>query len=298
MGNGVNLQVLVTGATGFLGKALVKQLNAVGYEVTGVARRSASVSLDLTDPETTRKVLSPARWDIVVNLAGPIPSRGGDTGDWQVIRAHAGITLNICSLLPPGWNGRLIHVSSMAVYGLPQHLPVRESHSHCPVDAYGIAKCVAEEIVVSAAAEKNFKTAIVRLPGLFSENRHDGAMYNFTTAAARGLSLSILASRPTAWEVLHLEDAVEAIIRLMRSPHSNPGAVNIGYGVPMSLPAMAAKIVRCLGSRSAVVNQTGVCHPDFSMDITKAARLIDWPFVTFDERLERYCAALSGAWAI
>jgi hypothetical protein len=66
----------------------------------------------------------------------------------------------------------------------------------------------------------------------------------------------------------------------------------------MNLPGIAEKIVARLHSRSVIENTTGVSHPVFSMDIAKAEKLIDWPPATLDERLGRFCDALSGALAI
>src|SRR5437870_7584198 len=185
MGDGViGTRVLVTGATGILGKALVPRLLESGYQVTEVSRHSTPIAADLSNAAATA-ALQPWRWDIVVNLAGPVPGHAGVTEDgWNTIAAHTNIALNVCSVLPTGWDGRLIHASSMVVYGKPDRLPVDESHPRRPIDNYGIAKCVAEDIIASAQKEKDLDVWMLRLPGLFSEERHSGAVYNFVSNAS------------------------------------------------------------------------------------------------------------------
>jgi UDP-glucose 4-epimerase len=287
-------RVLVTGATGFLGKAVVSRLRESEYQVTELARHSKSIAVDLSD-RAAREMLRPWSWDVVINLAGPLPGRIAATDNgWITIAAHANIALNVCSALPTRWSGRLIHASSMVVYGKPERLPVDEMHPRHPLDAYGMAKCIAEDIVTSTTEEKDLDTWIMRLPGLFSEERHNGALYNFVSNAARGIQLTIGASQPTPWEVLHLDDAVEGIMRAMRSPHRRVGTINLGYGEQMDLQSMAEKIVARFKSSSVIKNTTNFVHPPFCMDIGKARALINWPPTTFDRRLDHFCNTLSG----
>src|SRR5439155_8748155 len=88
-------RVLVTGATGFLGKALVPRLVGCGYQVTEVSRHSTPIAADLSNAAATA-ALQPWRWDIVVNLAGPGPGHAGATEDgWNTIAAHTNIALNV-----------------------------------------------------------------------------------------------------------------------------------------------------------------------------------------------------------
>ena len=183
----------------------------------------------------------------------------------------------------------------MVVYGIPDQLPVNESHARRPVDHYGIAKCVAEDIVASAQKQKHFDVWMLRFPGLFSEERHNGAIYNFVSNAARGTPLTIASSRPTPWEVLHVADAVEGILQVMQSSTRGAGAVNLGYGENMNLLEMAETIVARLNSRSPIENITGFSHPSFYMDIEKARSLINWPPTTFGKRLDQFCEVLCGS---
>jgi UDP-glucose 4-epimerase len=296
VGDGVTAaRVLVTGSTGIVGTALVARLNASGFQVTELARHSKDIAVDLA-AESARMALRPWRWDVVINLAGPVPGRRGVTeGAWETIAMHANIALNLCSAVPVGWTGRLIHASSMVVYGIPDRVPVDETHRRRPMDAYAIAKCVAEDVITSAQEEKDLDVWILRLPGMFSEARHSGALYNFVSNAARGVPLTIEAAHSTPWEALHLDDAVEGIVRVMESPARAAGPMNLGYGENMGLMQMAEKIVARFKSCSPIENLTGFAHPAFCMGIEKARSLINWPPTTFERRLDHFCDVLSGA---
>lgn len=296
--DGTFLRVLVTGAGGFLGRPLVERLLAEGYDVTALRRRGTSDSsmpiiVDLTDWNQAAQCLQPWRWDAVVNLAGPVP-KGHTSGhdDVKVVSSHVNIALNVCGAVPRNWPGRLIHVSSMTVYGLPERLPVNESHSLKPTSAYGMAKALAEDVVFAFAQRAHLDSWVLRLPGLFSETRQTGALFRFVQAAVLGNPLIVSATEPTPWDVLHVQDAVEAIARCLSATGRCPGAINISYGRPVDLVSLAEMIATRSSQSVAVSNERGIAHPPFQMDIEKARRLLRWPPTTLDARIDEFCNSL------
>lgn len=290
-------RVLVTGASGFLGQALVPRLVSEGYEVTALGRTNAPASTvatrqiethqaDLADERASREVLSPWRWDSVVNLAAPVAKGEQDWGESaKTVASHVDLALNLTSAIPDWWEGRLVHVSSMVVYGAPDALPVREDHPRRPIHAYGLAKRLAEDVILASRAPDRW---VLRVGGLFAEERRSGALFHFARAAVRGEPLRIDAKSPLAWELLHLEDAVEAIVRALVAPGRDPGALNIGYGEPVHLDEIAESLAARAGKGSAVVNEHDVSHPTFLADVSAARRLLAWPPSSLAERLGRF----------
>lgn len=296
--------MLVTGATGFLGKPLVQRLISGGYQVTALGRRQKVSPFgpevewaagDLADRQFAGSILHPWRWDALVNAAGPVPKK--DTilaDDYGVLSSHVGIALGVCAAVPYRWSGRFMHISTMSVYGVPEHLPVSENHPLRPINVYGTAKALTDEIVLAWMRKQDADCWVLRLPGLFSQTRQSGAIYNFALAALRGRPIAISASQPTPWDVLHVDDAVEAVVRAIGSESCNPGAVNISYGEPVELGAIARLIVEISRSSSEVQNPSDTRHPVFQMDITRARHLLGWPPYTLRERLERFCRTVGS----
>lgn len=296
--------VLVTGATGFLGRLLMERLIAEGYRVTALGHKSGVspfgraveyVQVDLTDVTCARKVLTPWRWGAVVNLAGFAPKRHTVLpDDYQILSDHLKINLNLCLTIPSHWSGRFIHISGMNVYGFPQYMPVDETHPLRPINIYGAAKALTEEIVFTLGQKDNLDLWVLRLPGLFSETRQTGAVFNFVWAAVRGEPLIISASQPTPWDVLHVSDAVEAIIRALSADSRGPGPVNVSYGEAVEIEQIARLIVEITRSKSEVQNPLEVHHPVFQMDISGARRLLNWPPCTLRQRLEQFCIHITS----
>ncbi len=296
-------RVLVTGASGFLGQPLVGCLLESDYKVTalGMRREKSPFApiveyrcVNLADRSASLEFLLPWRWDAVVHLAGPLPAKEGSwSDDCRMLDQHCNITLNLCLAIDPLWAGRLVHASSMTVYGYPESLPVDETHPRKPTDAYGMAKCLAEDIVLAAGQHKKLDCWLLRLPGLFCETRHSGALYHFMRAAACGRPIVISAPEPTPWDVLHRDDAVEAILRSLAATTRNPGPINIGYGSPVELVGMAERISAWGVRRVSVENPSGTQHPVFQMSIEKARSLLAWPPASLEDRLSGFWQALA-----
>lgn len=296
--------VLVSGATGFFGQPLVHRLSLKGYQVTALGFTSPNspfgpeveyLQVNLTDASCVRQALTPWRWDALVNLAGPVPKRHTVLpDDYQMLSDHVNITLNICTVIPAQWTGRLIHISGMNIYGCPEYLPVPEIHPRRPINVYGAAKALTEEIVLTLTQRENLDCWVLRLPGLFSETRQTGAIYNFMLAAIRGEPLIISAAQPTPWDVLHVADAVEAIVRVLSSDFHSVSPINISYGEAVELEVVARLIVEITQSKSKVQNTSNIRHPVFQMDISRARKLLSWPPYTLRQRLERLGREITG----
>jgi nucleoside-diphosphate-sugar epimerase len=287
--------VLVTGASGFLGSAIVTRLLEAGHRVTALSRLPVAneevprIAVDLTDAEATRTALTPFSWDAVVHAAGPAPKAEQTWADSvDTINAHVRMALHLTAAVPATWEGRFVHVSGMIVYGIPSRLPVKEDDPRRPIHAYGLAKSLADDVVLGSRLRDRW---VLRLGGLFSESRRSGALFAFARAASHGKPLSVTTSaRPVPWEILHVDDAAASVLSALSSPALDPGAVNVGYGEPIQLRAIAERIARKGGKGSSVVAE-GPESPVFELDITKLRDLFAWPPATLEARLDRLLAA-------
>lgn len=282
-GGGGPLRVLVTGATGFLGRVQVPSLVVDGHSITalgGATRESPFdeaveyLSLDLTAAESVSAAFSDWRWDALVHLAGPVAHAALDwEGERDLVNSHVRMALNLSAVIPSGWQGRVVHASSMTVYGTPQALPMLESHPRSPRHMYGLGKLLAEDVWLS---KRGVDLWCLRFPGLFSANRRGGALYHFMQAARTGRPLHITAPEPTAWDVLDVQDAAEAIRLALRAESRQAGPLNVSYGEAVELRGLARMVIEIAESVSPIVVQPDIRHPAFQMSITKAAALLEW----------------------
>jgi nucleoside-diphosphate-sugar epimerase len=171
---GARHTVLVTGATGFVGRHLVERLVRDGYEVVAGSRSAAkqatsfpagvrTVTLDITDPATLGPALEHV--DIVVHAAAK-------TGDWgrprefeRVLRDGTQHLLDACVRHRLS---RFVHLSSAIFYGTTGRGAMTEGmlpgHSHLP---YGEGKIAAEHAVKQAREQHGLPTVILRPANIF-----------------------------------------------------------------------------------------------------------------------------------
>ena len=133
-------RILVTGATGLIGRELLPVLRAAGEEIFALGRSAADlpgyIACDLSDQSATRSAIERLRPDTVVHLAGGArPSRHELYRDNVLATVH--LFYAAASLETPPW---FIVFGSAAEYGDASSAPLRESSPLRPVTEYGRAK--------------------------------------------------------------------------------------------------------------------------------------------------------------
>lgn len=157
------MRILITGATGFVGRHLAAECLARGDEVHGTDRPGENLprhsalqwhSIDLLDDETMRKALAAARPEGIVHLAGQANVAFAHHDPAGTFRVNAEGTLRLLraiqDVVPMA---RTVTVSSAEVYGtVPrEELPVRETQPLRPQTPYGVSKAAADLVAEQAA---------------------------------------------------------------------------------------------------------------------------------------------------
>jgi nucleoside-diphosphate-sugar epimerase len=173
------MRVLVTGATGFIGTNLVKELAKREYEVTCLARKTSSLAHledlkvnivygDCTDKGSLQQL--PSQFHYVFHLAGLTKAK--DEEDFSVTNAQG--TENLLSVLTGGTRDvhRFLYLSSLAAVGPScDGVPLDETAEPRPVSTYGISKLRGEHATL--AYKDRVPVSIIRPPAVYGPQDRD-----------------------------------------------------------------------------------------------------------------------------
>lgn len=229
---------LITGGAGFLGINLVRHLLDKGQEVTSldiepfdypdVKDRIRVISGDIRNVEDVRRSMESV--DIVVHGAAALPLYApADIYSTDV----EGTRMVLDESVRTGIR-RVIHISSTAVYGIPDHHPLRESDPMRGVGPYGQAKVEAEQLAESFRAQ-GLVVPILR-PKSFIGPERLGVFAMLYEWAKEGHHFPILGKGDNLYQYLDVEDLCEAIWLCASLPDETVNdTFNIGaaeYGTP------------------------------------------------------------------
>ena len=221
---------LITGGAGFLGINLARYLLERGQQVASLdlapfdypeRERIRIHTGDIRRREDLREAL--AGVDIVIHCAAALPLYSRE----DIFSTDIDGTRLVMEEARRAGCQRAIHISSTAVYGIPEHHPLHEDDPLVGVGPYGVAKVEAEE-VARAARAADFIVPILR-PKTFIGKERLGVFALLYEWAADGHGFPILGSGHNRYQYLDVADLCEAIWRCATLPRERAEATfNIG----------------------------------------------------------------------
>jgi nucleoside-diphosphate-sugar epimerase len=203
---------LITGGAGFLGINLARYLMARGHAVTSLdvaefdypeRDRVCIVTGDIRDRAAVDRALEGAR--IVVHCAAALPLYAPA----EIYSVDIDGTRNVLEAAHARGVERFIHVSSTAVYGIPDHHPLVETDPLRGVGPYGQAKVLAEGLCLQYR-KKGMCVPIIR-PKSFIGPERLGVFALFYDWASDGHGFPMIGSGDNRYQFLDVEDLCEAI---------------------------------------------------------------------------------------
>lgn len=247
------MSVLITGANGFVGRALCAVLSAEGYSLKPVVRRSSDLPgamcmVDLSAHTDWRELLTGC--SAIVHLAARVHVMHDTAGDpLALYRAtNTDATLNLARQAAQAGVKRFIFVSSIKVNGEGGDAAYRETDAPAPEDPYAISKWEAEQGLWRIAKETGIEVVVLRPPLVYGP----GVKANFrrlldTVACGWPLPLGAIDNRRS---LLYLGNFVDAIRLCIEHPAAAGQTFLIDDGQPVSTPHLIRSVAHAMG-RSA-----------------------------------------------
>jgi len=303
-------RAIVTGAGGFIGHHLVAALKADGYWVRGVDLKSPEFEestadefelLDLRRWEECQAAVTGGRGAEVYNLAANMGGIGFIESNKAVIM-HDNVLINI-HMLEAARQARVskyLYTSSACVYPIykqqsPDVTPLGEDDAYPadPEDGYGWEKLFSERQCRHYAEDYGLATRVVRFHNIFGPlGAYDGGREKSPAAICRKVALAPDGGELEVWgdgrqtrSYCYVADAVEGVMRLMRSDYRDP--LNIGQERLVTINELVDMVARIAGKklgRRHVPGALGVRGR--TSDNTRVRAVLGWePSVTLEQGL-------------
>ena len=221
---------LVTGGSGFLGINLVRFLLRHGHAVRSLdiapfaypeRDRTEAVQGDIRDRGAVDRAV--AGVDVVFHCAAALPLYGPD----DITSSIAGGTRTILESAVEHGVPRVVYISSTAVYGIPDHHPLREDDRLQGVGPYGKAKIQAEQLC-RAFRDRGLCVPILRAKTFVGPERL-GVFAILYEWASEGRNFPMIGSGANRYQLLDVEDLCEAIhLCMTKQPVVVNDTFNIG----------------------------------------------------------------------
>ena len=306
-------RILVTGGSGFLGSHLCERLLSQGAEVicldnffTG-SRRNIEHLLDNKRFELIRHdVTFPIYLEVdqIYNLACPASPIHYQRDPVQTTKTSVHGAINMLGLAKRV-KAKILQASTSEVYGDPTVHPQTEDYwGHVnpigPRSCYDEGKRCAETLFFDYWRQHKLRIKVARIFNTYGPRMHpnDGRVVsNFIIQALLGRDITIYGDGSQTRSFCYVDDLIDGLVRLMGSPDSIVGPINIGNPVEFSMLELAKVILDMSHSRSRIVHRP-LPQDDPRQrqpDITKAQDLLGWkPSAALKEGLRKTIAYFEG----
>ena len=228
------MRVFITGISGFLSINLVRYLLSHGYDdIAGIdlvdfdypeRGKIDFLQGDIRDKQALEKSMKGA--DIVIHTAAALPLYTPE----DIYTTDVIGTNNVLEQALQYKVKRFIHISSTAVYGVPDHHPLYETDRVYGVGPYGEAKVKAEEIC-NSYRDKGLTVSILR-PKSFVGPERLGVFAIFYEWASDGKNFPNIGSGNNLYQLLDVEDLCQAILACLTIDKSKVNdTFNVGAAI-------------------------------------------------------------------
>jgi UDP-glucose 4-epimerase len=267
------LQILITGAGGFIGSNLTDRFLSLGHTVTGYDNFSTGqeaflseaqknprfrlVRADVLDLETLSQAMSGI--DLVLHMAANADVRFGTEHPRRDLEQNTIATWNVLEAMRTNRVGRIGFASTGSVYGEAPVIPTSET---CPfpiqTSLYGASKAAAEGLIEAYAEGFGIQAYIFRFVSILGERYSHGHVFDFLRQLREHPKhLHMLGNGKQRKSYLYVQDCLDAILTVIEKSTNKVNVFNLGTDEYCEVIDSAGWISERLGIRPEITFSGG-----------------------------------------
>lgn len=246
------MNILITGGSGYLGYQISEKFIKNGHIVTNIdlfptqQKINKFHKVDILDIQKLEKIFEECKFDIIIHNAAkvPISKLKKSFYDINVIG-----TENILKMFDKYKVKKLVFISSSAVYGIPDKMPILENDLRYPCEDYGISKKLAEDKCIELMKEKNI--TILRPRTILGMDRM-GIFSILFYWIQSNLKVPVLNNGDNKYQFIDIRDFVNATYLASFSDYR--GFLNIGSEKFYTMRELLQSLINEVGSKSLIID--------------------------------------------
>ena len=307
----MKLNVLVTGADGFIGSHLVEKLLEEGYNVRAFVyynsfnswgwldtldknklRKIEIFSGDIRDPNGVKEAMKGI--DIVFHLAALIAIPFSYHSPDSYVDTNIKGTLNVLQAARDLKTKRILITSTSEVYGTAKYVPIDENHPYQGQSPYSATKIGADRLAESFYKSFNMPITIVRPFNTYGPRQSSRAVIpTIITQLLNGETEIKLGALTPTRDFNYVKDTVKGFIEIAKSENTIGEEINIATCSEISIEELALEIINQINPKAKIICDEERLRPDKS-EVNrllgcnkKIKKLTNWsPKYSFEEGIK------------
>lgn len=300
------MTLLLTGASGFIGQALLRNLSNSNFDIIALYRTKKNyekrkinssnityLNLDLTNKNDFKKINR--KVNIVIHLAAQVfkPAKKNLFGDF--LNSNVLGTYNLLEFCKDKDVKKIIYMSSKYVYGEPELEKVDETYPSQPCGTffyYGLSKLICEYLCRRYSHDFGIKSLIFRLSPIFGEEQGDQHLIpRLIKKIKNNQKIILYGTGSNIMEYLYVNDCVGIIMKSLDTHHD--GIYNIGPGKALTLKEIVDKILKVYSNNQPTIvyyePKQNHSEKGFILNVKKAEKELEFKTIyTFEDGLNKF----------
>ena len=300
-----DLNVLVTGADGFIPSFVCDRLVELGANVTALIRRNSSNEIksiphlidklkirwgDITDLslllEETKEI------DVIYHLGAMSHVQYSLYNPVETYQTNTLGTMNVLEASRINNVKRVVHAGSAEVYGKPETVPIEENHPLEPRSPYAAGKVASDRLMFAYYCTYGLPVVMPRFFGIYGPRQSiEKAIPKFILQIHNKKSPCVYGDGKQSRDYMFVTDAADAYTRLGLADNVIGQAMNIGTGIETDIATLARLIIKIMEAKIEP-NFTGKINPGEAGRLvcnpSKGMKMLNWkPTVSLEDGLKQ-----------